>query len=127
MEAYKKGFNKKQFEQDHFVFRRGTGEKSFSGWGDVQYYFGLTKYAVNENELECGNMGQEFYQALSHIYGEEKMAAYFPPSEPQQKRAVILHNSIGAAMAAMVDGKNNKAQPKGIMSDEEIDALAAIM
>lgn len=43
------------------------------------------------------------------------------------KRASILHNSVGAAMAAMADGKRTKVQPKGIMTDEEIEALAAIM
>lgn len=127
MEPYKTGFDKSRFEQDHFVFKRGSREKYFHGWGDVRYHFGLSPYSCNERELEDGNMSRPLYDNLCHVYGEAAMAVYFPPSEPQQKRAAILHNSVGAAMAAMADGKRNNAQPKGIMTDEEIDALAAIM
>ena len=127
MEPYKTGFNKNKFEQDHFVFKRGSSEKYFHGWDDVRYEGGLTPYAVNERELADGNMSKPLYEFLEHIYGKEKMAGYFPPSEPQQKRAAILHNSVGAAIAAMADGKRTKAQPKGIMTEEEIDARAALM
>ena len=127
MEPYKTGFNKSKFEQEHFVFKRGSSEKYFHGWSDIRYHFGLSPYLCNERELEDGIMSRPLYDNLCHVYGEAAMADYFPPSEPQQKRASILHNSVGAAMAAMADGKRTKVQPKGIMTDEEIEALAAIM
>lgn len=124
---YMKGFRKAAFEADHFVFKRGCREKHFSSWPDVQYHFGLSQYTCNERDLEDGKMSKVLYDNLCHVYGEAAMAAYFPASEPQQKRAAILHDGVGAAMAAMVDGKRNNAQSKGIMTEEEIDALAAIM
>lgn len=127
MEPYKTGFNKSKFEQDHFGFKRGSSEKYYHNWQEVCYEGGLTPYAVNERELADGNMTKPLYEFLEHVYGKEKMAGYFPPNEPQQKRAAILHNSVGAAIAAMADGKRTKAQPKGIMTEEEIDALAALM
>ena len=127
MEPYKTGFNKSKFEQDHFVFKRGSSDKYFHGWDDVRYNFGLTPYSCNERELEDGNMSKCLYDELCHLYGEDGMAGYFPPNEPQQKRGAILHNSVGAAMAAMADGKSTRLQPKGIMTEEEIDALAALM
>ena len=127
MEPYKTGFNKSKFEQDHFGFKRGSSEKYFHGWDDVRYHFGLTPYSCSERELEDGNMGKRLYDELCHLYGEDGMAKYFPSSQPQQKRVAILHNSVGSAMAAMADGKRNNAQPKGIMTEKEIDALAALM
>ena len=87
---YMKGFRKAAFEADHFVFKRGCREKHFSSWPDVQYHFGLSQYTCNERDLEDGKMSKVLYDNLCHVYGEAAMAAYFPASEPQQKRARLF-------------------------------------
>ena len=125
---YKTGFKKKDFEADHFVFKRGSGEKYFNGWSDVRYHYGLTPQSCDEHQLEQGNMGRALYECLCHTYGEEGMAKYFPTPAPQQKPKPMLHFSFDAVAAyAAHQGKQNEKLPSGVMTDEEVDNLAAIM
>lgn len=124
---YRKGFNKKQFEQDHFVHRRGSFEKVFDGWSDVRYHFGLTSYSCNEHDLEDGNMSKSLYDNLCHVYGEEAMSRYFPKEKEKEKPKPMLHIGVGSAMAALVDGKKPDTMPSGVMTEAEIDALAELM
>ena len=127
MEAYKIGFDKGRFEKDHFVFKRGTGEKYFDGWDDVRYHFGLTPYSCNERELELGKMSKRLYDCFSGVYGEAGMAKYFPKDKKHEKPKSMLHFGVSSAMAALVDGKKSDTLAGGVMTEAEIDALAAIM
>ena len=129
MEVYKTGFNKSAFEADHFVHRRGSFEKVFDGWADVRYHLGLTPFSCNEHDLEDGNMSKRLYDELCHVYGEDRMAKYFPQQEEEPKRNVTLHFSPSSIMANGVSKqpasrKDNGAKP---MTDEEIDELAALL
>ena len=127
METFKTGFNKEKFEGDHFGFKRGSREKYFHGWGEVRYEGGLSPYAVNERELADGNMTKPLYEFLEHLYGAEQMAEYFPKEKESKKPQPMLHFGVGSAMAAHVDGKKSDTMPSGVMTEDEVDALAAIM
>ena len=129
-----KGFDKRQFEADNFVFRRGTGRKYYNGWSDVRYESGLSPMNVDERELEDGEMRKPLYDFLCHVYGEQEMSKYFPAPEPERARPVILRDTPGAAMAAAVDGTRQQAvpvrqeQPKRLSKEEQaIEDLATLM
>ena len=124
---YKKGFNKKKFEDDHFVFRRGSGEKHFCNWDELRYEGGLAPMHVNKQDLEDGNMSKPLYDFLTHVFGYDGMAKYFPHEAEAKKRKPILHFGVGSAMAAHVDGKKPDTMPSGVMTDDEVDALAEMM
>lgn len=133
---YKKGFNKKKFEHEHFVYNRGSFEKVFYGWPDVMYHFGLSPNSCNEMELEKGNMSKSLYDSLCHVYGEDAMSQYFPTPEPERKSQPVLHFGVGSVMANGVgrntvnpadrmkhlSGKGGKP-----MSEEELDELATLL
>ena len=129
MEKYKTGFNKSEFEADHFVHRRGNFEKVFDGWADVRYHFGLTPFSCNERELEDGNMSKRLYDELCHVYGEDGMAKYFPTSEAEQKRKPTLNTSMGSVLANWVGNKPTSQKSSDVkpMTDEEIDELASLL
>ncbi len=120
-----KGFKCELFERDHFHYRRGTGEKCFNGWPDVRYEFGLTPFLCNEQELRKGRMKQTLYDNLCRVYGVEAMSEYFPKKEVQRK-PTLLHDSLGAVQHNYCKNPLQDV-PDGVMSEEEIDALAAIM
>ena len=124
---YRKGFNIKKFEDDHFVFRRGSHAKHFHGWDEVQYEGGMSPMFVNRRELEDGNMSQPLYDFLAHVYGEEAMSQYFPKEKGKEKPKPMLHIGVGSAMAALVDGKKPDTMPSGVMTEDEVDALAELM
>ena len=124
---YIKGFNKKKFEHDHFVFNRGSFEKVFYGWPDVMYHFGLSPFSCNEMELEKGNMSKSLYDNLCHVYGVDAMTKYFPKEKEKEKPKPVLHFGVGSAMAAHVDGKNPDTMLSGVMTEDEVDALAEMM
>jgi len=128
MDNFKTGFKKKDFEQDHFVFKRGSSEKYFNGWEDVRYHYRLSPLSCDVKQLEQGNMGRSLYECLCRTYGEDGMAKYFPTPAPQQKPKPMLHFSFGAIAAnAACHGKQEENMPSGVMTDEEIDNLAAVM
>ena len=131
---YKKGFNIKKFEDDYFVFRRGSTQKHFHNWDEVQYEGGISPMFVNRRELEDGNMSQPLYDFLAHVYGEEAMSQYFPAPEPERKRQPVLHFGVGSIMANGVGRqpynpaeRMNHLSGKGGMSDEELEELAILL
>lgn len=135
MEAFKKGFDTKKFEQDHFTFRRGSHEKFFNNWEEVRYEGGLSPIHVHKSELAEGNMSQPLYEYLAHVYGEQAMAAYFP-AEPQKERRATLHFSPSSVMAngvgkQAVSATDRLSHLKGRtgkpMTDAEIEELAVLL
>ena len=129
MEKYRTGFNKSEFEADHFVHRRGNFEKVFDGWADVRYHFGLTPFSCNEHELADGNMSKRLYDELCHVYGEDGMAKYFPKPEAGRKREATLHFSPTSIMANGVGNQSVNRQNSDVkpMTDEELDELASLL
>lgn len=133
---YKQGFNKQKFEEDHFVFRRGSGEKFFHGWDDVRYEGGISPLHANTQDLTEGNMSRPLYEFLCQVYGEDGMAKYFPTPEKEQKRKPVLHFGIGATMANGVGKQNSRptspfahlgGKAAKTMTDEELDELATLL
>ena len=72
-------------------------------------------------------MSKRLYDSFCGVYGDGAMARYFPKDKKNEKPQPMLHFGVGSAMAALVDGKKSDTMPSGVMTESEIDALAAIM